>query len=95
MTKTELFRAVAEDQGIKQAEAKRIIEAAMAFVMGTVSAGEDVRLPGFGTFKLKKVPAKPARMGRNPADGTPMRLKAKPASKKITFRVAKAWKDSV
>lgn len=95
MTKTDLYRAVAEDVGCKQADAKRIIESAMAHVQGAVVDGEDVRLTGFGSFKLKKVPAKPARMGRNPADGTPMKLKAKPASKKITFRAAKAWKDAL
>ena len=93
MTKTDLFRETASMLGMKQADVKRIIETAMALVTDSVVDGEDVSLAGFGVFRRKVVPAKPARMGRNPATGETIKLKAKPASSKIAFRVAKAWKD--
>jgi len=93
MTKTDLFRETAAALGMKQADVKRVIEHAMSLVSDSVVDGEDVALSGFGTFRRKVVPAKPARMGRNPATGEAMKLKAKPASSKITFHVAKAWKD--
>jgi len=49
-------------------------------------------LPGIGKLVLKKTPRRPARMGRNPATGEPIKIAAKPAGKKLAFRVAKAAK---
>jgi nucleoid DNA-binding protein len=40
-------------------------------------------LPGLLKIVVKKVPAKPAREGRNPFTGETMTFKAKPASKKV------------
>lgn len=95
MNKTDLYRAAADKLNMKQADVKRVVETAMELVMESVADSEDVSLAGFGVFRRKVVPAKPARMGRNPATGETMKLKAKPASSKITFRAAKAWKDRI
>ncbi len=48
--------------------------------------------PGFGTFRLKHRKAKPARMGRNPFSGEPVRIKARPAMKIVRFSPAKSMK---
>jgi hypothetical protein len=44
---------------------------------------------------LKDVPAKPKRKGRNPADGSEIWLKPKPASKKLSIRPLKGLKEMI
>ena len=51
--------------------------------------GDKIRIPALGIFQVRK---RPARMGRNPATGEAIKIKA---SKKIAFRPAKELKESV
>ena len=55
----------------------------------TVEIGDTVRIGGLGILQVKK---RAARMGRNPATGEPIKIKA---SKKVAFRVAKDLKDAI
>ena len=54
-----------------------------------------VPIRGLGKVKLRKTPAKKARMGRNPATGEPVQIGAKPAGKRVSVTVQKAFKESV
>jgi DNA-binding protein HU-beta len=51
--------------------------------------GDKVRLTGIGMLQVRK---RAARMGRNPATGEAIKIKA---SKKVAFRVAKELKETV
>jgi DNA-binding protein HU-beta len=51
--------------------------------------GDKIRLTGLGILQVR---ARPARMGRNPATGEAIKIKA---SKKIAFRPAKELKEAV
>ena len=51
--------------------------------------GTKIRIPGLGIFQVS---SRAARMGRNPATGEPIQIKA---SKKIAFRPAKELKDAI
>ena len=51
--------------------------------------GARIRIGGLGVLQVRK---RPARMGRNPATGEAIKIKA---SKKIAFRAAKELKESV
>ena len=51
--------------------------------------GTKIRIPGLGIFQVS---SRAARMGRNPATGEPIQIKA---SKKIAFRPAKELKEAV
>ncbi len=51
--------------------------------------GHKVRVTGLGIFQVKK---RPARMGRNPATGEQIKIKA---SKKLAFRAAKEVKEAI
>jgi DNA-binding protein HU-beta len=51
--------------------------------------GDRVRLSGLGILQVRK---RAARMGRNPATGEQIQIKA---SKKVAFRAAKELKESV
>ena len=62
--------------------------------LGRRGPGEFV-IPDMVKLKVRKVPAKPARMGRNPATGEEMMLAPKPASKKIRATPLKKLKDLV
>ena len=52
-------------------------------------------LPGFAKFVVVKKPARPARQGINPFTKEPTTFAAKPASKSVKARPAKAIKDVV
>ena len=51
--------------------------------------GSRIRIGGLGVLQVRK---RPARMGRNPATGEAIKIKA---SKKIAFRAAKELKELV
>ena len=51
--------------------------------------GTKIRVPGFGIFAVAN---RAARMGRNPATGEAIKIKA---SKKVRFRPAKELKESI
>jgi DNA-binding protein HU-beta len=71
-------------------------KAALAFVDDAISAitkhlkkGARIRLNGLGIFVVRK---RGPRMGRNPATGEAIKIKA---SKKVAFRAAKELKESI
>jgi DNA-binding protein HU-beta len=86
-TKTEIIAGVAEGAEISKKQAKAAIEALVA--QAYKGAANGFTIPGLG--KLVKVKRK-ARMGRNPATGETIQIKAKTVLK---FRIAKAAKDAV
>jgi DNA-binding protein HU-beta len=72
---------------------KRQVEAMLGEFVQTftrhLKKGSKIRLNGLGIFQVR---ARPARMGRNPATGEQIKIKA---SKKIAFRPAKELKEAV
>ena len=72
---------------------KKSVNALMAdFVDMTtkhLKKGNKVRINGLGILQVRK---RAARMGRNPATGEPIKIKA---SKKVAFRVVKELKEAV
>lgn len=57
--------------------------------------GSRIRIPDLGILQVRVRPARPARMGRNPATGEAIQIKASKASKRVAFRPAKTLKESV
>jgi DNA-binding protein HU-beta len=51
--------------------------------------GDRIRIGGLGILQVRK---RAARMGRNPATGQPIKIKA---SRKVAFRAAKELKEAV
>ena len=87
MTKSQIVASVAEAAGItkKQAAAGMAALVAMAYK----GAKNGFTVPGLGKLVLVN---RKARMGRNPATGEAIQIKAK---KVVKFRVAKACKDAI
>lgn len=88
MTKADLVNAVAEVTGTKK-QAQAAVEAVFETIAVAMEKGEEVRLVGFGTFKVSE---RAAREGKNPQTGAVIKI---PAKKVARFIPGKALKDSI
>jgi DNA-binding protein HU-beta len=89
MNKSELITAVAGSAGVTKAQAGRILETFMLTVTETLRKGDQVVLPGFGSFSTGH---RAQRTGRNPQTGQTMIIKASRVAK---FRAGKGLKEAV
>ena len=63
MTKAEIIERVYETLGGSKLESARLVEATFDLIRETLAGGENVKISGFGRFKLR---SKKSRPGRNP-----------------------------
>jgi DNA-binding protein HU-beta len=89
MNRRELIAAVAAHSGTDAKVVDEVVRGFTDVVSATVAKGDPVVLSGFAKFA--KVQTK-ARMGRNPATGEAIRIKA---SKKARITPLKGFKDVV
>jgi nucleoid DNA-binding protein len=89
MNKTDLINKVAELGELSKKDAGKALDAVLDAISESLKAGESVQLVGFGTFKVSD---KPAREGRNPANGQTIQIAA---SKKISFAAGQTLKNAV
>ena len=87
--KAEIAATVATSIGSTKKDAEKAVDAVIEAIAASISAGQDVRLSGLGTFKTK---AQPERPGRNPMTGESITIKA---SKKISFAAAADLKGRI
>ncbi len=80
---------IAEKRGASKREIEEILNEHIALVAKNLKKGQKIRLVGLGILQVRK---RAARMGRNPATGEAIKIKA---SKKIAFRAAKELKESI
>jgi DNA-binding protein HU-beta len=87
LSKSEITSLVAEKNGLSKKQAGEILDfiAALAYK----HAKDTFTLPGLGKLVLVN---RKARVGRNPATGETIQIKAK---RVVKFRVAKAAKDAI
>ena len=89
MNKTELTAAMAETSGLSKKDCEAALAAFTGAVETAMKSGDTVQRGGFGSFEVKK---RPARVGRNPRTGEPM---TDPACKVPVFKPGKALKDAI
>jgi DNA-binding protein HU-beta len=89
VNRSQLVTALSERIDTTRREADALLTSIVDLITATVAAGEDVAISGFAKFRRVD---RPARMGRNPATGETIRIKAK-RSAKIT--PLKSFKDAV
>jgi DNA-binding protein HU-beta len=87
MNNADLAEKLASDNDMTKADARKVVDGVFAAIADAASKGEEVSLNGFGKFKVKD---RPARDGRNPANGETIQIAA---SKKLDFSAGKAIKD--
>lgn len=89
LTRADLADAINRKVGLSRAESLSLVEAILDLMGGSLAAGSNVKISGFGTFLLRD---KAQRVGRNPKTGvevpiTPRRV--------MTFRASQLLKDRV
>jgi len=89
VTLKHLAAGLAERRDMQRREAETIVTDVFARLVDHLKAGERVRIGGLGILEVKD---RPARMGRNPATGENVQIKA---SRKIAFRAAKELKTAI
>lgn len=84
-----VFEQLGETHGMPKKQAQALQSDLVAALTSHLKQGARIRMSGFGTLEVR---SRAARMGRNPATGEAMEIKA---SKKIAFRPAKELKEAV
>ena len=87
MTKTALITLLSEKNDLPKKKVKEVLDLLAATAYKEAKKG--FTIPGIGKLVVMN---RKARMGRNPATGEAIKIKAK---KVLKFRIAKAAKDAV
>ncbi len=84
-----LAARLAADHQLSKREGEAILGDLVDLITKHLKRGERIRIAGLGILQVRK---RAARMGRNPATGEAIKIKA---SKKVAFRAAKHLKLAV
>jgi DNA-binding protein HU-beta len=89
VTLKHLAAALAETHEMAKKQSELILNDLVGLVTKHLKKGDRIRLVGLGILQVRK---RAARMGRNPATGEAIKIKA---SKKVAFRASKDLKEAV
>lgn len=89
VTLRNLSDAIAENHELPKKQANAMLTEMVDMIATHLKKGSRIRIGGLGILQVRH---RPARMGRNPATGESIKIKA---SKKIAFRAAKELKQAV
>jgi DNA-binding protein HU-beta len=89
VTLKHLAAEIADDQDMSKKQAEIILTDLVARITKHLKKGERIRIVGLGILRVRR---RAARMGRNPATGEPIPIKA---SKKVAFRPAKELAEAI
>jgi len=89
VTVKHLAAALAESHEMSKKQAETVLGDFVGLVVKNLKKGNRIRIGGLGILAVRN---RAARMGRNPATGEPIKIKA---SKKVAFRAAKDLKEAI
>ena len=89
ITLRQLATSIGEAHGISTKQANEVLAGTVALICEHLKKGARIRIARLGTLEVRK---RAARMGRNPATGEAIEIKA---SKKVAFRAAKDLSEAV
>lgn len=89
VTLKDMARDLAEHHQLPKKQGVEMVSDLVSLITHHLKKGERVKISGLGILQVRK---RAARMGRNPATGEMIRLKA---SKKVAFRPSKELKDAI
>jgi DNA-binding protein HU-beta len=87
--KSELASRIAQATGTSATQANHMISAVTDAVSQALANGDEVRLIGFGSFKVQETKA---RMGRHPRTGEPISISA---GRRVSFSAGSGLSDSL
>jgi DNA-binding protein HU-beta len=86
ITRKELAARMAADHDLTKRAGQALLDDLVGLIQKHLKRGERIRIAGLGILQVRK---RAARMGRNPATGEPIQIKA---AKKVAFRPSKQLK---
>ncbi len=89
MKKAEFIGNVAASAELKKADADLVVSAVISEITKCLESGNSLTIDKLGTFSTY---SRAERMGRNPRDGSEIKI---PASIAVRFKPAKALKEAV
>ena len=89
VTLKHLAAALSEEHEMSKKQTEAILGDLVTLITKHLKKGDRIRIGGLGILVVRK---RAARMGRNPATGEQIQIKA---SKKVAFRAAKDLKEAV
>ena len=89
VTLKHLAASLSDSHDLPKKQAEAMLGDLVTLTTKHLKRGDKIRLTGLGILQVRK---RAARMGRNPATGAVIKIKA---SKKVAFRVAKELKEAV
>lgn len=89
VTLKHMAATIAESQELTKKQSEEILNEMVDLCVKNLKKGHRMRIAGLGILSVRK---RAARMGRNPATGEAIKIKA---SKKVAFRPAKELKEAV
>jgi DNA-binding protein HU-beta len=89
ITLKHLAAALSDSHDLPKKQAEAVLGDLVTLTTRHLKKGDKIRLTGLGILQVRK---RAARMGRNPATGESIKIKA---SKKVAFRPAKELKEAV
>jgi DNA-binding protein HU-beta len=89
ITTRELAAALAEQHQLTKKHGQQMLEDLVGLITKHLKKGERVKIAGLGILQVRN---RAARIGRNPATGEQIQIKA---SKKVAFRATKELKEAV
>ena len=87
MNKKQLVAKISSSMNLSKADAERQFDGITEIILNCLKSDEQVKIAGFGTYKVAK---RKARVGRNPRTGEQIQIGA---SQKVKFLPAKALKE--
>jgi DNA-binding protein HU-beta len=89
VTLKHLAAALADTHEMPKKQAETVLGDLVDNIVKHLKKGEKIRIGGLGILQVRK---RAARMGRNPATGEAIQIKA---SKKVAFRASKELKEAI
>ena len=89
ITMKQLAASLAEEHQITKKAGQAMLDDLVSLITKHLKKGERVRIVGLGILQVRK---RAARIGRNPATGEAIKIKA---SKRVAFRASKELKEAV
>ena len=89
MNKAQLIDKIAKDAGITKTQANKTLDSFTAAVVEALREGNRVTLVGFGTFSVSE---RAARNGRNPQNGSVIKIQERKVPK---FKAGKEFAEQI
>jgi len=89
LSRTDVVSEIAAETQLAPRQVDEVVKALEGSLKRALSSGGEVRMSGFGTFRVSE---RGARTGRNPQTGESIKIAA---SKNVRFSAAKAFKDAI